>query len=323
MKAIVYRKYGQPDVLKLEEVEKPVPRDNEVLVRVHAASVNDFDWGLLRGSPLINRMIGGIRKPRHHILGCDIAGRIEAVGKDIKQLKPGDEVLGDLSGCGFGGFAEYVCAPEKALITKPKALTFEQAAAVPHAASLVLQSLRDRRMIASGDNVLFNGAGGGAGTLAVQIVKDLGAEITVVDSADKLEVLTTLGADHVIDYREQDFTRNGQRYDLIIDVQTRRGVFAYRRALNSGGLVVMVGGSLRRVFLNMLVSPFFLKFGNKRIVVLAHSPNKHMVHMNKLLDSGKVTPVIDKTFPLSEVPEALRYFGSSGHKGKIIIAITE
>jgi NADPH:quinone reductase-like Zn-dependent oxidoreductase len=323
MKAIVYREYGSTDVLKLEEVEKPAPGNDEVLVKVHAASVNDFDWGLLRGSPFINRVIGGIRKPKHNILGCDIAGRIEAVGKDAKQLKIGDEVLGDLSGCGFGGYAEYVCAPEKALTVKPKALTFEQAAAVPHAATLVLQSLRDRRMIGSGDKVLFNGAGGGAGTLAVQIVKDLGAEITAVDSADKLEMLTALGADHVIDYRAQDFTRNGQRYDLIIDVQTRRGVFAYRRALNRGGLTMMVGGSLRRVFSNMFISPLFSMFGKKKIVVLAHSPNKHMDYMNELLESGKVTPVIDKTFPLSEVPEALNYFGSSGHTGKIIVAIGE
>ncbi|MCI0808177.1 MAG: NAD(P)-dependent alcohol dehydrogenase [Chloroflexi bacterium] len=320
MKAIVYRKYGSPDVLKLEEVDKPTPADDEVLVKVHAASINDWDWGLLRGKPLINR-ISGLLRPRHKILGTDVAGRVEAVGKNVTRFQPDDDVFGDLSECGFGGFAEYVCARETALTPKPASMTFEQAAAVPHAAALAVQSLRHKSQIRSGQRVLFNGAGGGAGTFAVQIAKSLGAEVTCVDSSMKLDMLSSLGADHVIDYTREDFTRNGQRYDLIIDVKARRSVFAYRRALNPGGICVMVGGSMPRIFLAMIAGHLFSMIGRKKIGILWHRANRGLDFVIELFEAGKVVPVIDKSFTLSEVGEALRYFGEGKHQGKIVITV--
>ena len=218
MKAIVCTKYGSPDVLQLKEVAKPIPEDNEVLVEVHAASVNDWDWGLLRGKPFLNRLLFGLLKPKIKILGSDIAGRVEAVGRNVKQFQPGDEVFGDISGCGWGGFAEYVCARENALALKPASMTFEEAAAVPQAAVLALQGLRDKGQIQPGQKVLINGAGGGVGTFAVQIAKSFGAEVTGVDSTRKLDMVRSIGADHVIDYTQEDFTQSGQRYDLILDV---------------------------------------------------------------------------------------------------------
>ena len=219
MKAIVYTKYGPPDVLELKEVAKPTPKDNEVLIKVHAASVNDWDWALLRGVPFVNRLTTGILKPiKIKILGSDIAGRVEAVGKNAKQFQAGDEVFGDLSGLAWGGFAEYVCAPENRLILKPASMSFEQAAAIPQAAVLALQGLRDKRQVQPGQKVLINGAGGGAGSFAIQIAKSFGVEVTGVDSTTKLDMMRSLGADHVIDYKQEDFTKNGQRYDLILDL---------------------------------------------------------------------------------------------------------
>ena len=228
MKAIVCTKYGPPNVLQLKEVEKPTPKDNEVLVKVHAASVNDWDWGLLRGKPFVNRLLFGLLKPKNKILGSDIAGRVEAVGRNVKQFQPGDEIWGDLSECGFGTFAEYVCVPENALRLKPASMTFEEAAAVPTAAVVALQGLRDKGQIQPGQKVLINGAGGGMGTFAVQIAKSFGAEVTGVCSTRKLDMMRSIGADQVIDYTHKDFTKSGQRYDLILDVVAYRSIFEYK-----------------------------------------------------------------------------------------------
>jgi len=321
MKAIVYTQYGPPEVLQLKEVEKPTPKDNEVLVKVHAASVNDWDWGLLRGTPFMNRLFFGLLKPKIKILGGDIAGRVEAVGRNAKQFQLGDEVFGDLSGCGFGGFAEYVCARENALALKPVSMTFEQAAAIPQAAVLALQGLRDKGQIQPGQKVLINGAGGGAGTFAVQIAKSFGAEVTGVDSTRKLDIMHSIGADHVIDYTQEDFTKNGQIYDFILDFAAHHSIFDYKRALSPKGIYVMVGGSSARILQVMFLGPLISMTTSKKMGILMHKPNKDLAFMKELFEAGKVKPVIDKRYPLSEVSEALRYFGEGRHKGKVVITM--
>jgi len=323
MKAIVCTKYGSPDVLQLKEVEKPTPKDNEVLVKVHAASVNDWDWGLLRGTPFVNRLMFGLLKPRTGILGCDIAGRVEAVGRNVKQFQPGDEVFGDISGCGFGGFAEYVCARENALVLKPASMTFEEVAAVPQAAVLALQGLRDKGQIQPGQKVLINGAGGGAGTFAVQIAKSFGDEVTGVDSTEKLDMMRLIGADQVIDYTQEDFTKNGQRYDLILDFAAHHSIFDYKRALSPKGIYVMVGGSMARLFQVVFLGPWISMTWSKKMGLLVHKPNKDLAFMKELFEAGKVVPVIDRRYPLTEVPEALRYFGEGHAKGKVVITLEE
>jgi NADPH:quinone reductase-like Zn-dependent oxidoreductase len=322
MKAVVFTKYGSPDVLELKEVEKPTPRDDEVLIRVHAVSLNDWDFGALGGTDFVNRLIFGLLrpKPRKQILGSDIAGRIEAVGRNVQQFRPGDEVFGDLSG-EWGGFAEYVCARENALVLKAPTMTFEQAAAIPQAAMLALQALRDIGRIQSGQMLLINGAGGGVGTFAIQIAKLYGAEITAVDSASKLDMLRSMGAGHVIDYTREDFTRNGQRYDVILDVKTSRSIFDCARALSPNGVYVTVGGSMARLFQGLVFWPWIAMTTNKRMRILALKPNKGLAYMNELFESGTVVPVIDRSYKLSEVPDAFRYFGEGKHKGKVVITV--
>jgi NADPH:quinone reductase-like Zn-dependent oxidoreductase len=320
MKAIVYTKYGPPEVLELKEVEKPTPKDNEILIKVHAASINDWDWGALRGTPFMNRFIFGLLKP-NKILGCDIAGRVEAVGRNIKQFQPGDEVFGDISGCGFGAFAEYVCAHENSIMLKPASMTFEEAAAVPQAAGLALQGFFDKVQVQPGQKVLINGAGGGAGTFALQIAKSIGAEVTGVDSTIKLDTMRLLGADQVIDYTKEDFTKNGQRYDYILDFAGYHSISDYNRALNPRGIYAMVGGStaliLQVSFLGLLIS----MTRRKKLGMLVYKANKKLALMKELFEAGKVVPVIDRRYPLNEVAEALRYFGEGHAKGKVIITM--
>lgn len=320
MKAVVFTKYGSPDVLELREVEKPIPKDDEVLIRVHAVSLNDWDVGALGGTDFVNRLIFGFLKPKKQILGSDIAGRIEAVGRNVRQFRPGDEVFGDLSG-EWGGFAEYVCARESAVVLKAPSMTFEQAAAIPQAALLALQGLRDIGRIQSGQTLLINGAGGGVGTFAMQIAKLYDAEITAVDSASKLDMLRSMGAAHVIDYAQEDFTRNAQRYDLILDVKTTRSILDCARALNPNGVYVTVGGSMARLFQGLLLGPWIAMTTSKRVRILALKPNKGLAYMNELFEAGSVVPVIDRSFTLSQVPEAFRHFGAGQHKGKVVITV--
>jgi len=321
MKTVVYEKYGSPDVLQLKEVEKPIPEDNEVLVKVHAASLNAADLETLRGIFVVRIM--GPLKPKNKILGSDIAGRVEVIGRNVKQFKPGDEVFGDLSECGFGAFAEYVCASENVLTLKPATMTFEEAATLPQAATLALQGLRDKRQIEKGQKVLINGAGGGVGTFAVQIARYFGAEVTGVDSTGKLDMLTSLGADHVIDYNKEDFTKSGQTYDLIIDVVAQRSVFAYRRVLGPEGICVLIGGSMPVVFLNALLSPLILMAGSKKISILGWRPSakEDLDFLIELIEAGKVVPIIDKVYPLSETAEALRYLEGGHARGKVVITM--
>jgi NADPH:quinone reductase-like Zn-dependent oxidoreductase len=320
MKAVVYTRYGSPDVLQLKEVEKPTPKDNEVLVRVYAVSMNDWDWGLLQGTPFVNRLSCGLLRPKKRILGSDIAGRIEAVGKNAKQFKPGDEVFGDLSG-NWGGFAEYVCAREKALALKPASMTFEQAAAIPQAGMLAVQGLRDKGQIQRGQRVLINGAGGGVGTFAVQIARLYGANVTGVDSTGKLGMLRSMGFDHVIDYTKEDFTKNGQCYDLILDVKTNRSVFDYARALSPNGTYVTVGGYGHRILEAVLLGPWIKIISKKKMRLVLLKPNRDLAYMSELFEAGKVKPVIDGLYKLDEVPEAFRLFGAGAHKGKIIVTV--
>ncbi len=319
LKAIVYTKYGGPEVLQLKEIARPQPGDNEVLVNVHAVSINDWDWGLIQGD-FVNRMLFGLLKPKRQIPGSDIAGRIEAVGKNVVQFKPGDEVFGDLSGK-WGGFAEFVCADEKALALKSPSMTFEQAAAIPQAAMLAVQGLLDKARMQPGQKLLINGAGGGVGTFGIQIAKLYGVEITAVDTAQKLDLLRSLGAAHVIDYKKEDFTKSGQRYDMILDAKTNRSMFAYLRALNPGGFYITVGGSLSRLLQALLLGPWIAMFSKKKVRIVALKLNKDLALMSELFEAGKVSPVIDGPYRLEDVPEAFRRFAKGEHKGKIVITL--
>ena len=319
MKAIIYTKYGGPEVLQVKEVEKPFPKDDEVLIKVHAVSINDWDLGLLHGD-FINRMLNGLRKPKRTILGSDIAGRIEAVGKNISKFKIGDEVYGDLSGR-WGGFAEYVCAPEKALALKPASMSFEEAASIPQAAMLAVQGLIDKGKIHAGQKLLINGAGGGVGTFGVQIAKSYGIEITGVDSTVKLDMLHSMGFDHVIDYTKEDFTKNGQRYDLILDAKTNRSMFDYVRALSPNGVYVTVGGSISRLLQAVFLGPLISMIYKKYIRIVSLKTNKDLIFMNELFEAGKVKPVIDGPYKLEEFQEAFRIFDKAEHKGKVVITM--
>jgi NADPH:quinone reductase-like Zn-dependent oxidoreductase len=320
MKAFVYTKYGPPEVLQLKEVAKATPKDDEVLIKVQAVSVNRSDWEGLRGKPLYAR-IRGLLKPRHQILGSDIAGRVEMAGRNIRRFQPGDEVFGDILPR-LGGFAEYVCARESALALKPPSMTFEEAAAIPQAAVIALQGVRDKGQVEPGQKVLINGAGGGAGTFAVQLAKIYGAEVTAVDNTGKLDFMRSLGADHVIDYTQEDFTKNGKQYDLILDIVAHRSVFAYKRALRSNGSYFLAGGSVPTILQVLLLGPWISMIESKKMRVLAVRPNTEDVDfMKELIEAGKVTPVIDKTYPLREVPEAIGYVGEGHARGKVVISV--
>jgi NADPH:quinone reductase-like Zn-dependent oxidoreductase len=321
MKAVVFTRYGSPDVLELRDVATPAPADDEVLVRVHAASVNDWDWGALHGTPFVNRLMFGLFRPKRQVLGSDIAGRVEAAGKNVRQFRPGDAVFGDLSGR-WGGFAEFVCAREGALVRKPPGMSFEQAAAIPQAALLALQGLRDKGHLRSGQTLLINGAGGGVGTFGIQIAKPQGVEVTAVDSADKLDMLRTLGADHVVDYTREDFTKTGQRYDLILDVKANRSAFAHAAALNPHGTYVALGGSMARLLLALLFAPWISMTQKKTITFLALKLNQGLADVNALFEAGTLVPIIDeRRYSLADVPQALRYFGAGSHQGKVVIKI--
>ena len=321
MKAIVLTRYGSPDVLQLEEVAKPEPEDDEVLIKVHATAVNDWDWCFVRGRPYIYRLMFGLLRPRVTVLGAEVAGTVEATGNGATKFQPGDNVYGDTSEAGLGGFAEYVCVREDALARKPSGMTFEHAAALPHAAMLALQGLVDVGQIRQGERVLINGAGGGVGTIGVQIAKRYGAEVTGVDSVLKLDTLRSLGFDHVIDYQREDFTRNGQCYDLILDTKTNRSTFRYLRSLNTGGRYVTVGGHLPRLLQVFCVGPLISRFSAKQVRIVALKPNKDLDYVNDLFETNGLECVIDGPYPLSEVPKSVQRFGEAKHVGKVVITV--
>ena len=322
MKAIVYTRYGSPDVLEFTEVAKPAPKDDEVLIKVHAASVNSGDIHLLRADPFLTRLYSGLLKPKFNILGADVAGEVEAVGKTVTQFRPGDAVFGDISACSWGSFAEYVCARESALALKPANITYEQAAAAPMAAVTALQGLRDKGKIQAGQKVLINGASGGVGTFAVQIAKYFGAEVTAVCSPRNLETALSLGADDVIDYSREDFSENGQSYDLIFAANGNRSIADYRRALSPSGTYVMSGGSTAQLSEAMLQGPWISMRGNKKMGnSLAKPSQADLVFVKELLEAGKVIPVIDRTYPLSDAADALRYLEEGHARGKVVITV--
>ena len=320
MKAVVYTRYGPPGVLRLADVQKPVPKDSEVLVRVHAVSLNATDWEALRGKPLYSR-IGGPFRPRHHILGSDIAGRVETAGRAATLFGPGEDVFADILSY-MGGFAEYVCVPESALARIPAGMTYEQAAALPQAGAIALQGIQGKGHVGPGHQVLINGAGGGSGMYAVQLARLLGAEVTGVDNTEKLGFMRSLGAGHVIDYTREDFTRNERTYDLILDLAAHRSAFAYKGSLKPGGRYLYVGGSVATLLQILLIGPLIGTAGGRKIRLLAvRQGAQHLAPLVQLCQAGKIVTVIDRRYPLSEVPEALRYLGEGHAKGKIVVIV--
>lgn len=318
MKAIVYSRYGRPEDAQLLDVPVPVPRNDELLVRVHAVSINDWDFGLMHGD-LVNRALNGWRQPRRTILGSDIAGTVHAVGRKVTRFKTGDAVYGDLSGR-WGGFAEYCCAPENSVVPKPAAMSFVDAAAIPQAAMLAVQGLIDVGKIRKGEQVLVNGAGGGVGTFAVQIAGLYDAELTGVDHTGKLDMMRAAGFHHVMDYTREDFTASGTQYDLILDAKSNRSPFRYVRALKAGGRYVTVGGSIPRL-IQMLLFRRLAARGNRQLKLVVLKANKDLPYMNQLYEAGKLKPVIDGPYPIEEFRSAFRLYGRAEHKGKVVITI--
>jgi NADPH:quinone reductase-like Zn-dependent oxidoreductase len=331
MKAIVYHEYGSPNVLGLEDIDKPLIKDNEALVRVHAASVNRLDWHLVRGSPYISRLQAGLRKPKDSVLGADVAGQVETVGKHITKFQPGDEVFGSLFGHGFGAFAEYVSVSDDLLELKPANLSFDQAAAVPVAALTALQGLRDHGRIEPGQKVLIIGASGGVGTFAVQIAKSFGAEVTGVCSTRNVDMVRSIGADHVIDYTREDFTQGAQRYDLIFELAGSHSPSDIGRALTSKGTLILIGhgeskGRWIGPFGRLISALVLSRFVSQRMASYTAKPNyssgpnkKDLATLKELIEAGKITPVIDRTYSLSETPEAIRYLEEGHARGKVVI----
>jgi NADPH:quinone reductase-like Zn-dependent oxidoreductase len=322
MKAAVYTRYGSPDVLQIRDVEKPVPKDNEVLIKVRAASVNPLDWHLMRGMPYFVRIVAGLRKPKNPRPGVDVAGQVEAVGRNVTQFKPGDEVFGTCR----GALAEYACTSERSLVMKPDNVTFEQAASAPIAAFTALQGLRDKGQIRPGQNILINGAAGGVGTFTVQIAKSFGAKVTGVCSTRNVDMVRSIGADQVIDYTQEDFTKGGQRYDLLFDLVGNHSLSACRRVLNPKGTYIMAGGTAGRWMIGPLARSIkalvLSRFVSQKLVGLLAKGNKEdLTILRELMEAGKVTPVIDRRYRLSEVPEAIRYLEEGHARGKIVITL--
>jgi len=321
MKAFLLKKYGLPNLLEIGDVAKPVPKDKEVRVKIHSASINDWDWGLVRGKPFVIRLFFGLIKPKITIPGVDISGTIESVGSNVSSFKIGDEIYCDLSECGCGGFAEYVCVPEKILSKKPSSISFNDASALPHAGLLALQGLVEKGMVKSGQSVLINGAGGGVGTLGIHILKPYGVQVTGVDSAEKLDLMTSLGFDSVMDYKKVDFTETGEKYDLILDTKSNRSVFKYARSLKKNGRYITVGGSMYRLFEILLLGSLISLFSGKKLSVLIHQPNKGLDQISKLVEKGQIRPVVDGPYGFEKIPELIQYFGEGKHLGKIVVEI--
>ncbi len=321
MKAIQHTRYGSPDVLELKEIEKPVPMDNEVLVKVCAASVNYNNLLFVKGKPFVGRFFTGFFQPKLKTPGNDIAGIVEAIGNDVKRFKRGDEVFGDTSECGFGAFAEYVAVPENALELKPVNLSFDEAAVIPEAALVALQALRDKGNIKAGQKVLICGASGGIGTFAVQIAKHFGAHVTGVCGTKNIKMVKSIGAEHVIDYTQKDFTQNGELYDLILATAGHRSIFDYRRSLNSHGKYIVTGGSMSQIFQGMLLGPLISMFGQKELGSFVVKPNKDLNLIKEMIEAQEIKPVIDKCYLLNQVPDALIYYDKGHTKGKVVISI--
>lgn len=321
MKAIVCLKYGPPELLKIQEVTQPTPKKNEVLIRIRATAINDYDWSMVRGKPYLYRLMFGFRKPKRQIPGMELAGTVEALGSDVQNHKIGDGVYGDISDHGFGSFAEYICIHEKAVVKKPDTMGFHEAASIPHAALLALQGLHDIGKIKKKQKILLNGAGGGVGTFALQLAKCHECEVTGVDSGKKLETMKSMGFDHVIDYKKIDFTRNKQEYDLILDCKTNRNPFAYLRSLKQHGRYVSVGGKLQHLLQILCCKKFISVFFNRQLQILSLKPNQGLETINELYSQEKLKCTIDGPHTFEKIPELITYFGRGGHTGKIVAVL--
>jgi len=320
MNAILLKEYGLPGILEVGDVAKPVPNDEEVLVKIQSASINDWDWGLIRGKPFVIRLFFGLKKPKIAIPGVDVSGKIEAVGRNVSSFKIGDEIYCDLSECGFGGFAEYVCIKEKSLAKKPPNISFNDASALPHAGLLALQGLVEKGKVKSGQSILINGAGGGVGTLGIQILKSYdGLTVTGVDSDEKLELMKSLGYDSVIDYKKTDFTDTGEKFDLILDTKSYRSALKVTRSLKKNGRYITVGGSMYRLFEIAVLGPLISLFTGKKLSVLIHEPNRGLDQISKLVEKGQLQPVVDGPYEFDKIPELIQYFGEGSHLGKIVV----
>lgn len=320
MKAIVFKKYGLPEkVLEIGEVEKPIPKENEVLIQVQAAAVNDYDWSLVRGKPYLYRLMFGLLKPKHQISGMELSGVIEGVGSKVEKLKIGDAVYGDISNYGFGTFAEYLCIDEKAVIKKPDELSFEVAAAIPHASLLALQAMRDIGKIEEGQKILINGAGGGVGTIGIHFAKLYGCEVTGVDTGEKLDMMKSIGFDKTIDYKKENFTKNGERYDLIIDCKTDKPASSYLRSLMPNGKYVTVGGKPSSLIKLLFWSKIVSVFSTKKLHIASLRPNEGLEYVDKLFRQNNIKCVIDGPYSMEDIPRLIQYFGEGKHKGKIVI----
>ncbi len=320
MKAIVFEKYGSPEkVLAVKEMAKPTPKENEVLIKIQATAINDYDWSLVRGKPYLYRLMYGLLKPKHNISGMELAGSVEEVGSNVQNLKVGDAVFGDISNYGFGTFAEYISIHENAIIQKPEELSFEEAAAIPHASALALQALRDIGEIKQGQKILINGGGGGVGTIGLQLAKLYNCQVTGVDSQDKLDMMKSLGFDHVIDYRTTNFTKTGEQYDLILDCKTNKATLSYLRALKPKGQYVTIGGAPFNLIKVLFWGTLIPLFSTKKLRILSLKPNEGLDDICELFKQNKIICTIDGPYPIKDTASLLQYFGDGNHKGKIVI----
>ncbi len=323
MKAIVFEKYGLPEkVLICKEVAKPIPKENKVLIKIQATAVNDYDWSLVRGKPYLFRLMYGLSKPKYRIPGMELSGTVEDIGSNVQKLKVGDEVFGDISKYGFGTFAEYISINENAVIKKPNELSFEAAVAIPHASTLAIQALRDIGEIKEGQKILINGGGGGVGTIGLQVAKLNNCEVTGVDSREKLDLMTSLGFDHVIDYKKVNFTKTGEQYDIILDCKTNKSTFSYLRALKLNGKYVTIGGNLFNLIRVLFWGKLVPIFSTKKLQILSLKPNEGLDYICELLKQNKIKPEIDGPYPIEDTPRLIQYFGDGKHKGKIVIKMS-
>ncbi len=317
MKAVICKRYGPPETLKIEDIPIPSPAGDELLIKVHYTTINDFDWSLVTGKPPTYRLLFGLTRPKHPVPGIELSGVVEAIGNQVTSFKPGDAVHGDISGRGWGSYAEYVCVHKDSVVRKPAAMSFIDAAAIPHASMLAWQGLIDTGNIANGQKILINGAGGGMGTFGVQIAKQYQTQVTGIDVANKLERMKSLGFDQVYDYQKTNFTDFREQYDLILDAKTTYSPSSLAKALKPGGQYVTVGGRLNRLLQVYLVQ----KFGKKNMHVVALKPNKDLVQIGKLYESGKLKPEIDGPYTMPEIPKLLQYFGDGKHMGKVVVSM--
>jgi NADPH:quinone reductase-like Zn-dependent oxidoreductase len=320
MKTQLFTKYGLPEnVLQLKEIEKPIPKKNELLIKIKATTINDFDWALVTGKPKIYQLIFGLFKPKHHIPGMELSGVVEQIGADVQNFKAGDQVYGDISNYGFGTFAEYLCINENAVIKKPVELSFEEAASIPHASLLAYQALVDLGEIKQGMKVLINGGGGGVGAVGLQIAKLYQCEVSGVDSNEKLAMMQSFGYDHVIDYKKVDFTKNGNQYDLILDCKTSKSAFSYFRSLKANGIYVSIGGQLSKILSITIWGKLFSAFSTKKLKMLPLKPNKELEKISQLIIQNDFKYAIDGPYSIHEIPRLLQYFGEGKHQGKIVV----